>query len=142
MNLKKLNTVVWGYNMKLILNHLSLGIILDDIVNDVDFEKQVLENIRFCRKSLGKLFKVVFLNKNLSEQQVKKFFERNEKTLFEINTKITKHENVVWFVIGDFGKNVKYRYNYRGTILKGIVEYKKIVNILMKKEQDESSHSR
>ena len=70
------------------------------------------------------------------------YFERNEKTLFEINTKITKQENVVWFVIGDFGKNVKYRYNYRGTILKGIVEYKKIVNILMKKEQDESSHSR
>ena len=128
--------------MKLILNHLSLGIILDDIVNDVDFEKQVLENIRFCRKSLGKLFKVVFLNKNLSEQQVKKFFERNEKILFEINTKITKHESIVWFVIGDFGKNTRYRYNYRGTILKGIVEYKKIVNVLMKKEQDEDSHNR
>jgi|TARA_R100001079_G_scaffold59078_1_gene30236 hypothetical protein len=128
--------------MRLVLNHLSLGIVLDDVVKDIDFEKQVLENIRFCRKTLGKLFKVVFLNKELSEDEVKEFFKRNKKTLFEINTKITKDEKIVWFVIGDFGENTKYRYNYRGTILKGIVEYKNIVNTLMKKENDESSHSR
>ena len=128
--------------MRLVLNHLSLGIVLDDVVKDVDFEKQVLENVRFCRKSLGKLFKVVFLNKNLSEDDVKNFFKRNQSILFEVNTKITKHENVVWFIIGDFGDNIKYRYNYRGTILKGIVEYRNIVNILMKKENDESSNNR
>ena len=128
--------------MRLVLNHLSLGIVLDDVVKDVDFEKQVLENVRFCRKSLGKLFKVVFLNKNLSEDDVKNFFKRNQSILFEVNTKITKHENVVWFIIGDFGDNIKYRYNYRGTILKGIVEYRNIVNILMKKENDESSSNR
>ena len=98
--------------MRLVLNHLSLGIVLDDVVKDVDFEKQVLENVRFCRKSLGKLFKVVFLNKNLSEDDVKNFFKRNQSILFEVNTKITKHEYVVWFIIGDFGDNIKYRYNY------------------------------
>ena len=128
--------------MRLVLNHLSLGIVLDDVVKDIDFEKQVLENVRFCRKSLGKLFKVVFLNKNLSEDDVKNFFKRNQSILFEVNTKITKHENVVWFIIGDFGDNIKYRYNYRGTILKGIVEYRNIVNILIKKENDESSSNR
>ena len=128
--------------MRLVLYHLSLWIFLDDVVKDVDFEKQVLENVRFCRKSLGKLFKVVFLNKNLSEDDVKNFFKRNQSILFEVNTKITKHENVVWFIIGDFGDNIKYRYNYRGTILKGIVEYRNIVNILMKKENDESSSNR
>ena len=128
--------------MKLILNYLSLGMVLDDVVKDIDEEKQILENIRFCRKTLGKLFKVTFLNKNLSEKDVKEFFKRNQKILFEVNTKITKQENIVWFVIGDFGKNTRYRYNYRGTILKGIVEYKKIVNVLMKKENDESSNNR
>ena len=128
--------------MKLILNYLSLGMVLDDVVKDIDEEKQILENIRFCRKTLGKLFKVTFLNKNLSEKDVKEFFKRNQKLLFEVNTKITKQENIVWFVIGDFGKNTRYRYNYRGTILKGIVEYKKIVNVLMKKENDESSNNR
>ena len=116
--------------------------VLDDVVKDIDEEKQILENIRFCRKTLGKLFKVTFLNKNLSEKDVKEFFKRNQKILFEVNTKITKQENIVWFVIGDFGKNTRYRYNYRGTILKGIVEYKKIVNVLMKKENDESSNNR
>ena len=128
--------------MRLVLNHLSLGIVLDDVVKDIDFEKQVLENVRFCRKTFGKLFKVIFLNKDLSENDVKNFFKRNEKILFEVNTKITKQENIVWFLIGDFGNNIKYRYNYRGTILKGIVEYKNIVNTLMKKENDESSSSR
>ena len=128
--------------MKLILNYLSLGMVLDDVVKDIDEEKQILENIRFCRKTLGKLFKVTLLNKNLSEKDVKEFFKRNQKLLFEVNTKITKQENIVWFVIGDFGKNTRYRYNYRGTILKGIVEYKKIVNVLMKKENDESSNNR
>ena len=116
-----------------------MGIVLDDVVKDIDFEKQVLENVRFCRKSLGKLFKVVFLNKNLSEDDVKNFFKRNQSILFEVNTKITKHENVVWFIIGDFGDNIKYRYNYRGTILKGIAEYRNIVTILMKKENNEST---
>ena len=114
-----------------------MGIVLDDVVKDIDEEKQILENIRFCRKTLGKLFKVIFLNKNLSEKDVKEFFKRNQKLLFEVNTKITKQENIVWFLIGDFGKNIRYRYNYRGTILKGIVEYKKIVSVLMKKENDE-----
>ena len=128
--------------MNLILNYLSLGMVLDDVVKDIDEEKQILENIRFCRKTLGKLFKVTFLNKNLSEKDVKEFFKRNQKLLFEVNTKITKQENIVWFVIGDFGKNTRYRYNYRGTILKGIVEYKKIVNVLIKKENDESSNNR
>ena len=119
-----------------------MGIVLDDVVKDIDEEKQILENIRFCRKTLGKLFKVIFLNKNLSEKDVKEFFKRNQKLLFEVNTKITKQENIVWFLIGDFGKNIRYRYNYRGTILKGIVEYKKIVSVLMKKENDESSNNR
>ena len=31
---------------------------LDDIVEDKDFEQKVLENIRYCRKVVGKKFRV------------------------------------------------------------------------------------
>ena len=85
--------------MNVHLNHLSLGMILDDVVSNKEDEKTIIENIRYCRKHIGKLFKVIFINKNLPESNVKEFFKRNEKVLFELNTKITKHENVVWFMI-------------------------------------------
>ena len=128
--------------MNVHLNHLSLGMILDDVVSNKEDEKTIIENIRYCRKHIGKLFKVIFINKNLPESNVKEFFKRNEKVLFELNTKITKHENVVWFMISSYDDKIKYRYKYKGSILKGIVEYKKMVDILIKKEKDESSYTR
>ena len=128
--------------MNVHLNHLSLGMILDDVVSNKEDEKTIIENIRYCRKHIGKLFKVIFINKNLPESNVKEFFKRNEKVLFELNTKITKHENVVWFMISSYDDKIKYRYKYKGSILKGIVEYKKMVDILIKKENDESSYTR
>ena len=128
--------------MSLYLDHLSLGIVLDDIVVDLKLETKVIENIRYCRKNIGKLFKVVFINKKLSESDVKDFFKRNENILFELNTKITKHRTVVWFMIAGHDDNTKFRYKYTGDVLNGIVEYRKMVNILVKKERDESSNRR
>ena len=128
--------------MNIHLSHLSLGMILDEVVSNRDNEKTILENIRYCRKNIGKLFKVVFINKDLSEDEVKDFFKRNQKILFELNTKITKHERVVWFLISGLDEKTKFRYKYNGTILKGIVEYKKMVDILIKKDKDEDSYNR
>ncbi len=124
--------------MKLVLDHLSIGIILDDVISDRDLENQIIENIKYCRKSLGKLFKVVFINKNVTETEVKEFFKRHEKTLFEVNTIFTKNIQVVWFLISGDDDKTKYRYKFKGSILKGIAEYRKMVNILMKKDKDES----
>ena len=128
--------------MRLVLEHLSLGLILDDVISDEKLENQIMENIKYCRKSLGKLFKVVFINKNVPEPEVRQFFKRHEKTLFEVNTTFTKNAQVVWFIISDDEDKTKYRYKYKGSILKGIAEYRKMVNILMKKDRDESRHNR
>jgi hypothetical protein len=128
--------------MSLYLDHLSLGIVLDDFVNDPKLENKVIENIRYCRKNIGKLFKIVFINKNLSENDVKDFFKRNERILFKLNTKITKHKTVVWFMIAGHDDNNKFRYKYTGSVLNGIAQYRKMVNILIKKERDESSNRR
>jgi len=128
--------------MRLVLEHLSLGLILDDVISDEKLENQIMENIKYCRKSLGKLFKVVFINNNVSEPEVRQFFKRHEKTLFEVNTTFTKNAQVVWFIISGDEDKTKYRYKYKGSILKGIAEYRKMINILMKKDRDESRHSR
>ena len=71
------------------MNYLSLRIKLDDIVVDRNFEIQVLENIRYCRKIVGKQFRIILWNKNLSEKECESFVKRNEHLLFEVNTKIT-----------------------------------------------------
>ena len=60
--------------MKLVLDHLSLGLILDDVISDEQLENQIMENVKYCRKSFGKLFKVIFINKNVPESDVKEFF--------------------------------------------------------------------
>ena len=62
---------------------------LDTIIINEDFEKKVLENIRYCRKLVGKQFRVIFWNENLTEKQCEDFVKRNEHLLFEVHTKIT-----------------------------------------------------
>ena len=128
--------------MKLVLDHLSLGLILDDVISDEQLENQIMENVKYCRKSFGKLFKVIFINKNVPESDVKEFFIRHEKTLFEVNTTFTKYIQAVWFIISDDEDKTKYRYKYKGTILKGIAEYRKMVTILIKKDRNENRDSR
>ena len=120
---------------------LSIRMKLDDVVKDIDSEKQIIENIRYCRRIIGQEFKVIFWNKNLTENQVKDFVKRNNEILFEINTEITKEFNLAWFVIGDEDES-KHRYMYTGNILDGIANYIKLSKILLKRRNDESSNSR
>ena len=80
---------------------------------------------------VGKFFKVVFWHVNLTEQECKDFVKRNEHLLFEVNTKITKIQEDVWFLIGE-GKGGRYRFD--GDILQGISEYIKIINHMKKRD--------
>ena len=67
--------------------------------------------------------------------------ERNEKLLFEINTKITSDDSVnVWFLIDkhELDKS-KYRYKFTGDILNGIVTYLNIFSV--RKQREESYES-
>ena len=115
---------------------------LDDVVKDIDLEKQIIENIRYCRRIVGQEFKVIFWNDALTEKQVKAFVKRNNEILFEINTEITKEFNLAWFVIGDEDES-KHRYLYTGSILDGIANYLKLSKILLKRRnENEDSNNR
>ena len=129
MSLKVQNTVNGEYD---IMKYYSISIKLNDVIEDKDTEQIILENIRRCSKLVGKFFKVVFWHDNLTEKQCKDFIKRNEKLLFEVNTKITKIQEKVWFLIGD-GKG---RYRFDGDILHGISQYLKIINHIKKRDNE------
>ena len=44
--------------------YLSLRMSLDDVVKDSELEKTIIENIRYCRRIVGREFKVIFWNEN------------------------------------------------------------------------------
>jgi len=113
------------------MRYYSIGIKLNDVIKDKDTEQVVLENIRRCSNLVGRSFKVVFWHVNLTEQECKDFVKRNEHLLFEVNTKITKIQEDVWFSVGE-GTGGRYRYD--GDILKGIVQYIEIINHMKKRD--------
>ena len=107
---------------------------LEDVIKNRDTEQVILENIRRCSNLVGKYFKVIFWHENLTEKQCKDFVKRNEKLLFEVNTKITKGFNPAWFIINSMGEKSQGRYRYEGDILEGIVKYLEITNHIKKRD--------
>ena len=128
MNLKERNIVNGEFDMR----YYSIRMKLDDFIKDKKKEQVILENIQRCSKLVGLYFQVIFWNENLTEQNCKDFVKRNEHLLFEVNTKITKVQENVWFLIGD-GKG---RYRFDGDILGGISEYLKIINHMKKRDSE------
>ena len=118
------------------MRYYSIGIKLDDIIKDKNTEQVILENIRRCNKIVGRPFKVVFWHVNLTEQECKDFVKRNEHLLFEVNTKITKRFEDVWFLIDSENEKGHGRYRYDGGILNGISEYIKIINHMKKRDSE------
>ena len=114
------------------LRYYSLRIKLDDVLLSEDFEKKVLENIRYCRKLVGKQFRVVFWNDDLTEEECKDFIERNEHLLFEVHTKITKEFQNAWYLIQSDGDKSRWRYKSEGDILDGIASYIKLIKHMNK----------
>ena len=101
---------------------------LDNVIKDKDVEQTILENVRRCSTLVGMEFQIVFWHENLTEQNCKDFVKRNEHLLFEVNTKITKRFENVWFLIESENEKSNGRYRYDGDILKGIVQYLEIIN--------------
>ena len=129
MSLKELNIVDGECDM---MKYYSIGMKLNDVIKDKDTEQVILENIRRCSNIVGKFFKVVFWHENLTEQECKDFVKRNEHLLFEVNTKITKIKEDVWFSIDS--KKGSGRYTFDGTIIEGIAQYLKIINHMKKRD--------
>ena len=128
MNLKELNIANGEYDMR----YYSIRMKLDDVIKDKDTEQVVLENVRRCSTLVGREFQVVFWHDNLTEQNCKDFVKRNEHLLFEVNTKITKIQEDVWFSIDS--RKGSGRYTFDGDILQGISQYLKIINHIKRRD--------
>ncbi len=107
------------------LSHRSIGIILDDVIKDVDFEKKVLEKLKKCSKFSIYVFNVILFHHNISVKEIKEFVKRNTENLFNINVDITKQFNKrAFFMIRSYyNMTDNYRYMYIGNILDGLDQY-------------------
>jgi len=112
-----------------------LRIKLNDVIWNLEYEQQVMENLRYCNKLNRNKFEIIFWYDNLSTKEIKDFLKRNENILSDINIDITKsHKTDTWFIINSKGEKNSWRYRYDGGILDGIVEYIKIIKHI--KERD------
>tara|TARA_B100000131_G_scaffold47980_1_gene42599 strand:+ start:345 stop:713 length:369 start_codon:yes stop_codon:yes gene_type:complete len=114
----------------------SLAICLDDIIDD-DSENEIIDSLLKCKSRFKKDLKVIFIHRNLSKDDIKKFLSRHSNNLIKIDSEITKSKiRYVWFNINLTNADIKsWRYNYRGnSILNGIKSYVKILNHIVQKE--------
>ena len=115
----------------------SLNVPLEEFINTSD-ERIILENIRRCSRLIGKGFQVNFSYNTLDEKEIKKFVDRNEKLLFEVNTKISKQQVKAWFCVNPPEGKFAYqcRYYYSGDILTGITKYLEMHKYVRKREEE------
>tara|TARA_Y100000034_G_scaffold19994_1_gene22734 strand:- start:231 stop:602 length:372 start_codon:yes stop_codon:yes gene_type:complete len=103
----------------------TIGIVLDDVIKDIDFEKKVLEKLKECSKFSLHVFKVILFHRDISVKEIKAFVKRNTENLFNINVDITKQFNKrAFFMIRSYYNIIdNYRYLYVGNILDGLDQY-------------------
>ena len=109
----------------------SIGLRLDDVVHDKDFEKQVFDNLRRCKRLLKTKFKVLFYHDKMSKKEIESFVIRNKDVLFELSTEITADYKKCWFLVDDENRQGA-RYRFQGGILPGIVQFLNLVKQLEK----------
>ena len=113
----------------------SLRIELDKVIKNKDYEQLVFENLERCSRVVGNRFYIIFWHKNLDKKIIEDFAIRNKDRLFELGTKITGEIGDVWFLIKSSDKEKStWRYMHEGDILKGIVEYLRLVNHIFKRD--------
>ena len=117
------------------MRYYSMRMKLNNVIKNKKQEQVILENIRRCSNIVGKLFQIVFWHENLTEEDCKDFVKRNEKLLFEVNTKITKQFENVWFLIDSENEKSHGRYRFDGDILEGIVQYLEIISHMKKRDK-------
>ena len=118
------------------MRYYSMRMKLNNVIKNKKQEQVILENIRRCSNIVGKLFQIVFWHENLTEEDCKDFVKRNEKLLFEVNTKITKQFENVWFLIDSENEKSHGRYRFDGDILEGIVQYLEIISHMKKRDKE------
>jgi len=117
----------------------SVGVNLNEMVQDVGYEISVIEKLYECKSYMEKAFKVIFYYENLKEDDIKQFIKRHEDSLFKLHADITNKNKMVWLRISQKEKTDKnFRYYYKGDILTGLDFYIKLVKNINKRESDEN----
>ena len=117
----------------------SIGVFLDLVIGPN--EKKIFEQLKQCSRQVAKQhFKVLFFHSGLKETQIKSFIQRNSDDVFYINVDITKDFNrrVFYMIEPESSKIViwNFRYKFMGNIIPGLVEYKKLINHVSKRERE------
>ena len=119
------------------MRYFSMRMKLDDVIESKELEQLVLENIRRCSKLAGmNRFQIIFWNEKLTEKQCEDFVKRNEKLLFEVNTKITKRFEYSWFLIDSKNEKSTARYTSSGDILNGISSYIELITHIYRRYEN------
>jgi hypothetical protein len=124
------------------ISHRTIGIILDDVIKDVDFEKKVLEKLKECSKFSMHIFKVILFHHDVPVKEIKAFVKRNTENLFNINVDITKQFNKrAFFMIRPYYNTTdNYRYMYVGNILDGLDQYIILIQNIKQREHRRNIH--
>jgi hypothetical protein len=124
------------------ISHRTIGIILDDVIKDVNFEKKVLEKLKECSKFSMHIFKVILFYHDVPVKEIKAFVKRNTENLFNINVDITKQFNKrAFFMIRPYYNTTdNYRYLYVGNILDGLSQYIILMQNIKHREHRRNIH--
>ena len=120
----------------------TIGIVLDDVIKDIDFEKKVLEKLKECSKFSLHVFKVILFHRDISVKEIKAFVKRNTENLFNINVDITKQFNKrAFFMIRPYYNTTgNYRYLYVGNILDGLDQYINLMQSIKRRENGRNAY--
>ena len=118
------------------MKYQSVMIKLNDVIMDGEVEGKIINKLLECKNLSGKMFKVFFWHKDLTEKDCKEFVMRNEDILFELNTEITKLNKDTWLIVDSISENEsKWRYKWDGGIISGLDEYIRLVNHTKKRHR-------
>ena len=117
------------------MKYMSVTIKLDDIVFDIEIEKKVINKLLECKNYSGKLFRVIFYHREMKQKECKDFVKRNQDSLFQLSTDITKLSKDTWMLIDSNNENnSKWRYKWDGGIISGLNEYIRLASHINKRD--------
>ena len=118
----------------------SIGIKLNDIINNNQLAIEIFNNIELCSDVLsfnGHEFNVIFYHEGLSSNEIKLFVKKHTDKLFHINSVFTKNKNARVFFLNSYDDDIcNYRYRYKGNIFGGFEQYRKLMKLIKIREME------
>ncbi len=114
----------------------AVGLVLDNVIENRDFEKKVLDKLKSICKFKGDSFSTIFFHFDMKKGEIREFIKRNTDKLFDINIEISGQYNKhIYFLIDSSSGNQinNFRYLYNGNIIDGLNEYTTLIHHIRNK---------